>query len=423
MTHYLHREIQAKEELGHTRVSPALAALLSGLFLGLIVGVPLLQHTRAADPEGPFLQLAQGLSGVASADGGWAANRALATALHRFEDRLEEESWILDRLLPRMQPVLAGKLGMANEQVYPGRDGWLFYRPAVDYLTGPGFLTRDAQDTRRGMGAEWEEPVEPDPLPALLGLHRQLAARGIQMLVVPVPVKAAIHPERLSPRTARPPLQNPSFGDFVAALEAEGIPVLDLGPILAEAVRQGQAQYLETDTHWTPEAMERAAAAVAERVRPVLPSGPGLAWRLEERTVTGAGDLVRMLKLPEERRQEVRVRQVLAPDGSPWRSDPGADVLLLGDSFTNVFSQPDLGWGTGAGFAEHLSHRLGRPVDRIAVNAGGAHASRQALARSLAAGEDRLAGKRLVIYEFAARELAAGDWRRLDPGDAGERED
>jgi hypothetical protein len=420
MTPYLHREIQAKEELGHTRVSPALAALLSGLFLGLIAGVPLLQHARTADPEGPFRQLARDLSGAAGADGGWAANRALATSLHGFEDRLEEESWILDRLLPPLQPVLVGRLGMANEQVYPGRDGWLFYRPAVDYLTGPGFLTREAQEARRGMGAEWEEPIEPDPLPALLGLHRQLAARGIRLLVVPVPVKASIHPERLSPRPARPPLQNPSFGDFVAQLEAEGIPVLDLGPVLAEAAREGGPQYLETDTHWTPEAMERAAAAVAGRVRPLLPPGPGPAWRLEERSVTGTGDLVRMLKLPEARRQEVRVRQVLAPGGSPWRPDPGADVLLLGDSFTNVFSQPDLGWGSGAGFAEHLSRRLGRPVDRIAVNAGGAHASRQALARQLAAGEDRLAGKRLVIYELAARELAAGDWRRLGAEEEGD---
>jgi len=31
-------------------------------------------------------------------------------------------------------------------------------------------------------------------------------------------------------------------------------------------------------------------------------------------------------------------------------------------------------------------------------------------------GDDRLVGKRVVIYEFAARELAFGDWRLIDLG-------
>ena len=35
---------------------------------------------------------------------------------------------------------MTGWLGAGNERVYPGRDGWLFYRPDVEYLTGPGFL-------------------------------------------------------------------------------------------------------------------------------------------------------------------------------------------------------------------------------------------------------------------------------------------
>jgi hypothetical protein len=33
------------------------------------------------------------------------------------------------------------------------------------------------------------------------------------------------------------------------------------------------------------------------------------------------------------------------------------------------------------------------------------------LAREVATGSDRLAGKRVVIWQFAARELVFGDWR------------
>jgi alginate O-acetyltransferase complex protein AlgJ len=50
----------------------------------------------------------------------------------------------------------------------------------------------------------------------------------------------------------------------------------------------------------------------------------------------------------------------------------------------------------------------------IAQNDSGAFATRQALARELAAGVDRLAKKRAVIWEFASRELSVGDWKPID---------
>ena len=43
---------------------------------------------------------------------------------------------------------MTGWLGAGNERVYVGRDGWLFYRPDVEYLTGRGFLD-PAQIERR----------------------------------------------------------------------------------------------------------------------------------------------------------------------------------------------------------------------------------------------------------------------------------
>ena len=111
---------------------------------------------------------------------------------------------------------------------------------------------------------------------------------------------------------------------------------------------------------------------------------------------------------------------VLDAAGRLWRRDPAAEVLLLGDSFTNVYSDPALGWGRGAGLAEQLAYELARPVDKLALNAGGAHATREALARALASGRTSLAGKRVVIYQFAARELSTGDWRAVDLGEWGE---
>jgi alginate O-acetyltransferase complex protein AlgJ len=107
--------------------------------------------------------------------------------------------------------------------------------------------------------------------------------------------------------------------------------------------------------------------------------------------------------------ETVWLRRVLQPDGSPWRSSRDADVLLLGDSFSNIYSLESMAWGTSAGFAEHLSLALQRPVDRLVQNDEGAFATRAMVQRDPA----RLEGKRVVIYQFAVRELAQGDWKVL----------
>jgi alginate O-acetyltransferase complex protein AlgJ len=110
--------------------------------------------------------------------------------------------------------------------------------------------------------------------------------------------------------------------------------------------------------------------------------------------------------------QTVTIHQVFE-NKAPWRPALEASVLLLGDSFTNIYSLAAMGWGEHAGFAEHLGAALGRPVDALARNSDGAFATRQMLEKELAAGNDRLRGKTTVVWEFAVRELSFGDWKIL----------
>ena len=69
-----------------------------------------------------------------------------------------------------------------------------------------------------------------------------------------------------------------------------------------------------------------------------------------------------------------------------------------------------MGWGREAGFAEALSQAVGHSVDRIARNADGAIASRRALQEDIG----RLEGKKVVVWQFAARELSFGDRKVLE---------
>jgi len=415
------REEAAEREIGRTAAGPFVRRALAAAFLLTIAGVPAVQYFHEVARTGSwkpraleiFSAFPNAWRAFARADGAAvgaaAANASLRQDFRAFEKLLEDESLLIRHAVPPVQDFTARFLGLGNEKVYLGRDGWLFYRPDVDYVAGPGFLDPAVlRGRRKGSG------IQPDPVPALVRFRDDLNARGIRLLVVPVPAKPVLEPEHLTrrrPAQGTPP-QNPSFPQFLEALRRNGIAVLDLTPALAaDKAATGVPCFLKTDTHWTPGAVERAAELIAEKTG-VGPAVPGSAFRrAPSKEVANAGDLAVMLRLPPGStlfpRESVEIRPVTEVGGAVWKADPDAEILLLGDSFTNIYSGADLGWGTGAGLAEQLSFALQRPVDRIAVNAGGASAARQALARS----PGRLAGKRVVICEFAARDLSGGDWK------------
>jgi hypothetical protein len=353
---------------------------------------------------------------------GWWGLLTPVPKIMAFETSLEENSVIGGQILPRMQAVLTGRLGAGNEKVYPGHGQWLFYRPEVDYLTGPGFLDPLQLQARARAAA-----VQPDPVKALVRFQQQLAARGITLIVLPAPSKPMLHPERFSSRYRESAgvLQNPSYPRFCQALTREGIRLFDpatapLGATAAPLAGARTPQYLATDTHWSPEAMALTARTLAAYLtqEALLPARPPAGYTRRTESVSNLGDIAQMLKLPAEQRiyrnETVQVQPVITPDGRPWSPDPAADILVLGDSYCNIYSLDAMGWGAGAGFVEQLSYYLQRPADRITINAGGSFASRQRLAQELARGKDRLAGKKVVIYEFAMRDLAEGDWKLLD---------
>lgn len=422
------REEIARIEVGHTDVGRATIRFLLAGFLAVIAGVPLFELVappNASADERPWRQLTTIVDvpsdrpqATASLwDKLIAANRSVLRRMTDFEDALEDQSRIGHLVRPASQVVLTRWLRTGNETAYVGRDGWLFYRLDVEYVTGPDFLDERAGARRVASTSEWLAPPATNPLPAILELKRQLDANGTTLVLVPTPVKPSVHPEHLS-RTAahaKLPLQNPSYERLLDELRRAGVLVFDPAAAMVEAARMASApQYLATDTHWRPEAMEMVAERLGEflRMHVTLPPAGDAAYATQGAEVQHMGDIAEMLDLPAGQTiyppETVAIRRVVHADGSPWRPSRDADILLLGDSFSNMYSLASMGWGDSAGFAEHLSYVLQRPVDRIVQNDRGAYATRELLHR---AGPERLAGKRVVIYQFATRELSLGDWR------------
>jgi len=431
------REEVALQEIGHTQVSRRLAIALVGFFLATLVAVPLAQtaHEVAgwAAGERPtpwpqaldvFMAVPHAMAAAEAVEGGGGPvarvfdfNNALAGELGHWQRMLKQQSVLVETAVPVANQVLTGYLGAGSEDVYVGCEGWLFYKPDVDYVTGRGFLEERRLARRR------EQGVQPDPRLAILDLKCQLQARGITLIVMPAPVKPMIHPEALSSAYAAdgPVLQNPSYAQFKADLQREGVLVFDVAEALRTyTIGNGRPLFLRTDTHWRPETAELAARLLKEFIdeRAPLPPGRTVPYRSESVERTAQGDLAVMLRLPRDLKpfaaETVSLHEVMTPALTSWRSSRGAGVLVLGDSFSNIYSLQLMGWGESAGFVEQLSAALQRPVDAILRNNSGALATREMLSHEMSRGRDRLAGKRVLVWEFAARELAFGDWRLVD---------
>jgi len=337
------------------------------------------------------------------------ANRATLAGIKHFETTLEDSSQVIGKIRPSTLDSLLHFGAAGSEEAYIGKDGWLFYRPDVDALLKPA----GALDA------------------AALGVATfaaDLAERGVSLVFVPVPSKAAIQPEELAPGKFSAPLTPQGWSRFAANLEnawrrlavARGLSgahaplVFDPSSLLwQEKTKSGQSQFLRTDSHWTPSAMAMVSKEIATSALGIMgrpsPVSPDPADTL---LMNGIGDTARMLNLPEGsiflRPQEVEIVRVSA---KPWSPDPKSPVLLLGDSYTNIYSEEGLGWGSSAGLAEQLSRHLGFPVDRLARNDAGAMAARQMLVSTAAKDGAWLKSKKVVVWEIALREVIGGDWR------------
>ena len=373
------REDEAELALKNTQFEPGTCRLLIILFLLTIALVPAIQfwaelRTVGAISRLPTFQVFKSLPLVPH-----------PADLKRVERTLETDSVVSRWLLPETQFVLTGILRAGNEQVYPGRDKWLFYRPDVDHVIGPPFLDPFRLKRRAQASA-----IQTDPVEGIIDFRDKLAARGIHLVVLPIPVKPSIEGEKFSKITVREQaLTNASFIEFKKRLQDVGIPLFDPTPLLIEqkAKAADNPLYLESDTHWRPETMELVAQGLAKYLD--LPTGALQAIALEKEIV-GRGDVATMLKLPPSANiyppEKVAIHQITVGN-SLWRPDRNASILLLGDSFSNVYSLEGMGWGESAGFAEHLSAALHQPIDCILRNSDAAFATREILSKELNRGQ------------------------------------
>jgi alginate O-acetyltransferase complex protein AlgJ len=414
------REQQALDELGTTRFVPGGRWALIALFLATITVVPAIEAVLDVSTA---LKTRARLTaeGVPVSELPGRRPRALnvvdllplprAADIRWFENDLLQESEVGKAVRPWLQTVLTNWLGVGNRSVVLGADDWLYYVDDVNYVSGEGFLSSSR------LSRSTPDANAADPRPAIRQMHRELHSMGVELVVVPVPGKAVIRPQSLARELTGQPVQNSSWGEFVRELRGDGIRLLDLTEALGAAQASGVEQFLRTDSHWSPAAVDLAARSLADILINDLKIQPEPVPRYTRgpSATSQAPDLLPLLNLPSGRFRGASAEVlslssiVEASSGAVWRPDPTSDVLFVGDSFMEIFSERS----AAAGLAELTSLYLQHSLDRRTGRRFGKFDTRQDLGRTVAELRESVRGRRVVVWEFAIRKLYAYEWPLL----------
>lgn len=312
----------------------------------------------------------------------------------------------------------AATADQAGAMAIAGTDGWLFLSKELRHLGAGPFWGEAAAKVSHADKPEWA-----DPLPVILDFKAQLDSAGIQLILVPVPPKAVIYPDQLGaaakiPATAR---LDAAHQAFYALLREQGVTVLDLTDEFLAARAQGKDAdqlFCKTDTHWSPAACALAAKRLAELIGPKLGPAPATnPFKATAQPVAFVGDLEKALRA-ESGAQEQLPAQLVAPTGADPKVtatvDKASPVLLLGDSHCLVFHAGDDMLARDMGLADQLAFALGMPVDLLGVRGSGATPARMNLLQRTRGNPQYLAGKKVVVWCFTAREFTESQgWRKV----------
>ena len=324
-------------------------------------------------------------------------NQSLNEHLKSFEKNLETA---LFAETPRklIQSTLSlSPLKEGNRNVRIGKDGWLFLDEAIESLTGQGPF-----------------PFQKDgnsPVYAIKRFADQLDNFGARLILVSIPSKAMIYPEKIN-HNIKGPISHPDAQRLVSELNSlPNLDVLDLTRSLFN-LKKDTKVFLKQDTHWTPEAMEEAAKIIANHIKSMDINIDKVNLNPKQKEGRKAyGDLVEKINIWDGAFNQ---ESVIAKPIKGNTRDRNSEIILLGDSFTNIYSSNEgLGWGNNAGLPEHIASNVGTPIDVISINGGGATEVRKKLAQRRGSSED-MKNKKVVIWAITCRDLFLSQEQCID---------
>lgn len=283
-----------------------------------------------------------------------------------------------------------------------GKDGFLFFRKSLDYVLG---------------GDLEKQPLKKRPLAPIVAFKNYLATQGVDFLLLPIPTKAEIYPEKLEGlKSDSIRIINPYGRKLLYELSKQGVEVVDLLPLYLKIRKKNPQRliYQRQDTHWTQDGMLLAAKLLAKRIKRYkwAKELKMYSYRHKKVVFSRYGDLHSRLSAKEQKKYKpekiAAVQLIDQQTNKLYDDDMQSPIVLLGDSFTGVFQRTDC---NHAGFSAQLADQLKHPIDLVMSYGGGPNLRQKLLSR----GKKALKQKRLVIWAFAVRDLYNywEDWKEL----------
>lgn len=293
-----------------------------------------------------------------------------------------------------------------------GEAGWLFLKEELQHLAAGPFWGEDA-----AAASLTRDKASADPLKAIVAYNGKLAERGITLYLMPVPPKALVYPDKLAPglTPGDAAAEVARYEEFYGKLSGAGVKVINLLPQLLKH-RDERQLYCRTDSHYSAAGLDMFAAAAADALKkePWYKDVAKKEFSFARLPLRLNGDL-RQMAGGSGAEEEMELQVVTAADGGGQvESDPRSPVILLGDSHTLVFQAGGDLHAKGAGLFDHLSAKLGFAVDLLGVRGSGVTPARIKLFQRAKQDPSYLAGKKALVWCFAAREFTgAGGWKEI----------
>lgn len=286
------------------------------------------------------------------------------------------------------------QLSTKDAHAIQGADKWLFLRQELVSLSkGP-------------ITAESAAPA----ISSIVNYHKALAAENVALIVVPIPTKAEIYPDKLVAGAKSDELASHEAG-LIAGLKSGGVTVIDLAKAY-HTKRQADPStllYCERDAHWSPAGIAIATDLILAEIKDKSWFGAPKELAAPE-TIQITGDLMTTPEtqaLGVEKISIQRTKELVPPTTTT------SPALLMGDSHTMVFSTgANAGFHCqGAGILDLLQAKTGTPFLLFANNNGGTDTARRQLALQAVPKPDFWKDKKVVVWCFSLREITEKKWK------------
>lgn len=243
---------------------------------------------------------------------------------------------------------------------------------------------------------------------ALADMSRQLQSRGIHLVVVPIPSKASIYPDKVRRNYAfgAGPDLNLDHHRWFEALRTANVDTVDLvDRFWSERHREqndpSAATFTIADSHWTWHGIELAADEIANHIEPHL-TGVSRTSGVRRTMIRRPrpNDLISRLRGDVPTEVEQRAVLLNGNGKTVLADDPAAPVLVIGDSFA------DIAVDEGSGLAQAIEYATGVSTRSAAIFGGSVFTMRAPLANP----EMVNPNVRVIVFAFAIRHVITTEW-------------